>query len=412
MRYVYSLILYLLTPLLPLYLKCRSKKNPEYNYNWQERFGLRLKNPTTQPIIWLHAVSVGEIRAAAKLIQLLGTKYPEYRILVTQMTPTGRNTAKLLYPEAILHYMPYDLPHAVINFYTTFKPKICLIMETEIWPNLVHYANQYKIPIFLVNARLSEKSFSAYAKIGWLIKPILNKFSAILSQDAATQASFIKLGFSGPSVVIGSTKFDITLDQQQVILAKELKQNIGDKKVVIFASTREGEERLIINYIQKQNYLVVIVPRHIERFGTVEQILLKNNINYVKRSENKLIQNNTQVFLGDSMNEMFMYYAMADIAVMGGSFNDFGGQNLIEPILLHKPVILGPSIFNFVKIAGDAVTEGCAIQVDDITQCFATIDDLLSNEAKYKTLVNKCESFSQNFQGASQKVVDLVSQYF
>jgi len=406
-------------PLLPLYLKKRGRKNIEYNYNWHERFGVNLKNIIDKPIIWIHAVSVGEVRAAARLIGLIEEKYPQYQILVTQMTPTGRATAKSLYPNVILHYIPYDLPHAVINFYKTFKPKIGLIMETEIWPNLIHYSAKYRTRLFLVNARLSTKSFRGYNRVRFLLKPILNKFTAILSQDQATYENFVKLGFTGSGAIVGSTKFDLNVDNEHFIVAKELKETIGDKKVVIFASTRDGEEKLIINHIKNQSYLIIIVPRHPERFKLVEKLLLEHKIKYIKRSENKPLSLDTQVFLGDSMGEMFMYYAMSDLAVMGGSLNDFGGQNLIEPIFLDKPVILGPSTFNFAKIAKDAVHDKCAIQVENISECFDIIDRLLDsgklepqeNNEEYKQMVDNCKSFSKQFQGASRRIVDFISKY-
>src|SRR3990167_9130549 len=148
MRYLYSCLLYLIAPFIPVYLYKRAKKNPDYSLHWNERFGFNLKNNSKKPIVWLHAVSVGETRAISKIVELLTKNYPQYKILITQMTPTGRATAKQLYPQAILHYIPYDLPHAVINFYKTFKPQIGIIMETEIWPNLIHYAKQYNIPLF------------------------------------------------------------------------------------------------------------------------------------------------------------------------------------------------------------------------------------------------------------------------
>lgn len=411
MRYIYSLILYLLIPLILLYLKKRGKKNPNYNDSWHERFGIGLIRQTDKPIIWIHAVSIGEIRAASKLIELLENKFISHRILITQMTPTGRETAKRLYGRAIIHYIPYDLPHAVINFYKIFKPKIGLIMETEIWPNLIYYAHAYKIPLFLVNARLSKKSFDAYNRIRFLIKPILNKFNGILCQDTTTEENFIRLGFNGLIQVTGSTKFDLKIDFAQIDLADKLKKNLGSRKVVIFASTRDGEEELIISKIKMQNYLIIIVPRHLERFQLVEQLLLDNKIKYIKRSSQQIINNEIQVFLGDSMGEMFMYYAMSDITVMGGSINNFGGQNLIEPIFLNKPVILGPSIFNFEKIAQNAINDGCAIQVKNVEQCFIEIDKLVSNEAKYNLMQSSCKLFYERFQGASQKTADLVGQY-
>lgn len=411
MIYLYSLILYLICPLIPLYLKKRGRKNHLYNQDWHERFGTRLTNASKKPLIWVHAVSVGEVRAAAKLIELLNIEYPNYQILITQMTPTGRATARELYKTAIIHYIPYDLPHAVNNFYKTFRPKIGLIMETEIWPNLLHYSKKYKVPLFLVNARLSNKSFKSYNKIKILIKPILNNFTAILCQDNITQDNFIKLGFNKLIKVVGSTKFDLMVNDEQINKAYNLKKDISGKKVVIFASTREGEEHEIINNIKNQEYLTIIVPRHPERFSLVEQILIKNSIKYIKRSENKVITNDVQVFLGDSMGEMFSYYAMADIAVIGGSFNNSGGQNLIEPIYLNKPVIIGPSTFNFAKIVQDAIDEGCTIQVKNMAECCTKIEEIFNDPYIYNNMVASCKVFSAKYQGASQKTLDSINQY-
>lgn len=411
MRYIYSLILYLAAPLVPFYLKKRGKKNKEYNKYWHERFGINLVNNSQKPIIWIHAVSVGETRAIAKIVEFLQLKYPQYQILITNMTPTGRMTAKTLYQRVMHHYIPYDLPHAVDNFYKIFKPQICLIAETEIWPNLIHYATKYKVPIFLINARLSKKSFNSYNRVKFLIKPILNQFTAILCQDENSKNNFLNLGYTGYADVIGNTKFDFMPDIKQIKLASSLKNDIVNKKVVIFASTRDGEEGMFIPYLKNKDYLVIIVPRHLERFKPVEQMLINNKISYIKRSDNKPIDTDTQVFLGNSMGEMFMYYELCDIAVIGGSFGDFGSQNLIEPILLNKPVIFGPSTFNFARIAIDVIHDGCGIQVANSIECLEVVDNLLQDEAKYSQLKNNCKTFATKYTGASERVIKVVGKY-
>lgn len=412
MRYIYSFLLYLIAPFILIYLKKRAKKNKQYNLFWNERFGFKLENKIAKPIIWLHAVSVGETRAMAKLVKIFTEQYPSYQLLITQMTPTGRETAKLLYPNVELHYVPYDLPHAVINFYKTFKPKIGLIMETEIWPNLIFYADKFKIPLFLINARLSDKSFNSYNKIKYILSPILNKFSGILCQNQATYDNFVKLCQVANTQVIGNTKFDIIIDQNQFKIAKYFKSNLQEKKVVIFASTRIGEEKLILDSLpEKFSYLLIIVPRHLERFTEVESLLIKKQLMYQKRSDNKPIDTNTQVFIGNSMGEMIAYYTMADIAVIGGSFNDNGGQNLIEPIYLHKPVIFGQSMYNFAEVAKNALADNCALQVANPQECFVTIEKLLNNEELYNQLVENCSHFTNRYQGASEQIVSEVAKY-
>lgn len=410
MRYLYSFLLYVLSPLACLYLKKRGKKNPAYNQDWNQRFGFNLKQPINKPIIWFHAVSVGETRAIAKLIELIEQKYPSYQILITHMTPTGKATAKSLYPNAILQYVPYDLPHAVISFYKMFKPKIGMIVETEIWPNLIHYAKRYNIPLFLINARLSNKSYNSYNKIKYLIRPILNQFSAILCQDELTKNNFTKLGCVNDLRIIGSTKFDLIINDKQVSLGGKLKEQIN-KKIIVFASSRDGEEKLLLNYLKDSEYLFIIIPRHIERFSVVEDLLKENDITYIKRSDNQVMTENVNVVLGDSIGEMFFYYALSDIVIMGGSFNDFGSQNLIEPISLGKPVILGPSIFNFAEIAKNAFAANCAIQVEDMRECFKQIKLIVDSKPRYKELVNNCQLFCKNHLGASDKILDFIDNY-
>lgn len=416
MRYIYSIVFYLLSPLFFLYLKKRAKKNPDYNLFWSERFAFKLKNNIAKPIIWIHAVSVGETRAMAKLVELLETYYPNFAILITQMTPTGRNTAKNLFPNAHLRYIPYDLPHGVINFYNTFKPKLGLIMETEIWPNLIHYAKQFNIPLYLVNARLSDKSFEKYNKIKFIITRILNKFTGILSQDESTLDKFKKLGYVNFGQVIGSFKFDNMVDSYKNInKVNFLKQKIPAKKIIIFASTRDGEEQQILANIP-DNFpgLILIVPRHPERFDEVERLLIEKKLKYQKRSDNdKVINFDTQVFLGDSMGEMQFYYALSDLAVIGGSFSDFGSQNLLEPLQMDIPVIIGPSIYNFAKISVDAVSYGCVIQVKTILECFKIIDELFFSEdnTRYLTLKNNARNFIESYKGASQIAFTIIKKH-
>lgn len=415
MIFLYSLLTYLIAPFILFYLLKRSKKNPNYKLFWNERFAFNLKNKETKPIIWLHSVSVGETRAMVKLINLINLNYPNYKILITMMTPTGRKTAEDLYKNVIIHYIPYDMPHAVIKFYKTFKPKIGLIMETEIWPNLMVYAKKYKIPVFLVNARLSTKSFNSYKNIIFFIKDILNCFTGILCQDDSTKNNFNMLGYKNKLSVVGNTKFDIFDNKEENFATNyftHFTQNLKNKKIVIFSSTRDGEEKMIIEKISNNyDYLIVIVPRHPERFQKVEQLLIENNIKYLKRSDNIPITEDTKVFLGDSMGEMMSYYKMSDLAVIGGSFANTGGQNLIEPIFLNIPVIFGKSMYNFETIARNYLVDGCAIQVDGINECFLKIDEIFANEGMYNTLKSNCTKIINNYKGASEKIFKEISLF-
>jgi 3-deoxy-D-manno-octulosonic-acid transferase len=415
--------MYIFVLFVPLYFRTISKKDPEYN-NLHERFGLSLVNNSTKPIIWIHAVSVGETRAIAQLIELISQDYPQYQILITQMTSTGRATAANLYPNAMLHYIPFDMPHAIINFYKTFKPKLGLIMETEIWPNLIYYAKNFNVPLYLINARLSDRSYKSYSKIKFFIKPILNNFNGILCQDQLTADNFKKLGYNRNLSIVGNIKFDMLIDNSKFAVANFLMQNLWNeslqssnetnklvcKKVIVFASTRDGEEQLILDSIPLHiNYLIVIVPRHPERFLLVENLIKETKkFKYQKRSDNKPIEGDTQIFIGNSLGEMLAYYKMADIAVIGGSFANFGGQNLIEPIYMDTPVIIGQYTYNFAKVTADAIKSECVVQVGNIEECFHKINELLTNPDKYIKMVTNCSIFAKKYQGSSKRIMDII----
>lgn len=411
MRLLYSLLLYLISPLIPLYLNKRGKKNPNYLLNWNERFGKNLINPSSKPIIWLYSVSVGETRAMQKLVEIIRVNMPQYQILITNMTPTGRDTATKLYPQAIVHYIPYDLPHSVVNFYKTFKPVLGIIMETEIWPNLIYYGHKFNIPLYLVNARLSAKSYHGYKRFKWLIMPVLNKLNGILCQDDNTKSNFLGLGYKGNLRLVGNTKFDLVISHDIEEKIKLFKKLFGNRKIICFASTRDGEEELILDQLKFENsVLYLIIPRHLERFAVLEDLLIKRNIAYQKRSDNKDILDTTKIVIGDSLGEMLAYYAVSYLAVIGGSFKDFGGQNPIEAIYMHKPAIFGLSMFNFNDIAKNALKYGCAIQVENINKLWFIINNLLTNSTKYDKYQANCEAFIHEYQGASQRIFDIVTK--
>ena len=302
MRYLYSFLMYVFALFIPFYFKKLSNKNSPYGVNLHERFGINLVNNSVKPIIWIHAVSVGETRAIAKLVELINQKYPNYQILITQMTSTGKATAANLYPNAMLHYIPFDMPHAIKNFYKVFKPKLGLIMETEIWPNLIHYAKFFNVPLYLINARLSTKSYQTYLKIKFFIQPILNNFKGILCQDQLTADNFKQLGYTNSLIIIGNIKFDMLIEQEKYSTTINfLMQNLIhqshqsltsgvpniNKKIIVFASTRDGEESLILDNIPLDiKYLIIIVPRHPDRFSLVEKLVKESGkFKYQKRSD-------------------------------------------------------------------------------------------------------------------------------
>lgn len=410
MRKFYSLLTYAIAPLIPLYLKKRGNKNRAYLDNWHERFGYKLHNPSNKPIIWLHSVSVGETRAMQKLVELIETNLPNYQILITNMTPTGRDAAKLLYPHAIVHYVPYDISFCVKSFYKTFKPKIGIIMETEIWPNLIHFAFNYNIPLYLANARLSDRSYKGYNRFKWALMPIINKFSGILCQDENTANNFKKLSYQGDLSIIGNTKFDLIINKDTVQCIDLFKKLFENRRVVTFASTRENEEELILNNIDlESDVCYLIIPRHPERFSVLENLLKSKKISYQKRSNNQQIENTTKVVIGDSMGEMLAYYSISYLVVIGGSFSDCGGQNPIEAIFMNVPVIFGQSMFNFADVAKNSLQTGCAkqININELRQC---VNDLVCNMEEYIKLKNNCNDFISKYQGASERVFSVIKQ--
>lgn len=405
MRKLYSALTYLVAPLLPLYLKKRGKKTPAYLDNWSERFGYKLTNPSTKPIIWLHSVSVGETRAMQKLVELITSELPEYQILITTMTPTGRATAHQLYPQAIIHYVPYDLSFCVKQFYKTFKPQIGLIMETEIWPNLIHFGHKNNIPLYLVNARLSDRSCRGYKRFNWALMPIINQLTGILCQDEATKVNFTKLNYQGKLQVIGNTKFDLVITAMIKERIEVFKTMFGHRKIVTFASTRDGEEELFLNNLKlESDILYLIIPRHPERFVVLEDLLKQRKISYQKRSDKQNISPSTQIVIGDSMGEMLAYYAISYLVVIGGSFTDCGGQNPIEAIFMGVPVIFGTSMYNFAEVAKNCLNDECGIQVSDINKLNGAISDLIVNHQHYQRLNDNCNKFTSKYQGASAKI--------
>ncbi len=412
MRRLYSFLTYLAIPVIPFYLLKRGRKNPDYNKNWHERFGIALKNPATKPLIWLHSVSVGETRAMLKLVEILERDYPKYQLLITTMTPTGRKTALELYPNALVHYVPYDVTFCVNSFLDTFNPSICVIMETEIWPNLIHFTHKRGIPIFLANARLSDKSYRGYKRFSWALNPILNKINGILCQDGNTKLNFDKLNYSGRLSTTGNTKFDLDINDSVYYKIKEFKQIIGNKKVIVFSSTRIGEEEMILDNIDfNLDVIYLIVPRHPERFDEVAQLLDFKGIKYQRRSNMVDLAIDTKVIIGDSMGEMLAYYAISYLAVIGGSFGDFGGQSPIEALFMGIPVVFGPSMYNFRAVAKSATADKCAIQIGGVAELKQTIDELVNNTLFYNHVRYQCIDFIEKNKGASTRVVKVLSKY-
>ena len=384
MRALYTLLLWLLLPLLFVRLALRSRKQPEYLRHTGERFGFYAAS-CDKPVIWLHAVSVGETRATVSLVARLRKAYPDHRILLTHTTPTGRATGEQLYGDnAMRVYLPYDYPFAVRRFMRHFRPEIGILMETEIWFNLIHAGRDAGVPMLLVNARLSEKSAKGYRRFASLTQNALKSLACVAAQTADDAARLQALGATCVSVM-GNLKFDIAAPEAMLALGGTLRAQFGaSRRIFLGASTREGEEALLLDAWQAadtKGALLVIVPRHPQRFGEVASLLEKRGLCYRLRSENRPVERDVQVLLGDSMGEMFAYYSACDIAFIGGSLLPFGGQNLIEACSVGTPVLIGPHTYNFADASRFAVESGAALQVRDAAELVDTAAKLLGDSA-------------------------------
>jgi len=416
-RNVYTFLLYLLLPFTPLKLLWRARKQPEYLEHWQERYGFYKIKPH-KPVIWLHCVSVGETRAAEPLVKALLAQHPEYLILLTHTTPTGRATSEQLFGGNVSRaYLPYDLPFAVNRFLKHFKPVIGLLMETELWFNLIASCQQHKIPLLLANARLSEKSAQGYLKLGKVARQGLQGLTAIAAQTPQDAARLQNLGANNVSI-IGNIKFDVAPHDDAATKGQALRNLLGKEwPVFLAASTREGEEELILDAVAEAdipNLLTIIVPRHPQRFDAVAELLKKNTSGFARRSSlgnDTVVNAQTSFVLGDSMGEMFTYYASCDIAFVGGSLLPLGGQNLIEACSMGKPVLIGPHTFNFEQATEMAIAAGAALRVQDSSDLARHLQTLFADAGKQNAMSAAALRFSNESRGATERTLSLLNQY-
>lgn len=413
-RFFYSTLLYLVLPFVPLKLWWRGVKQPEYRQHWAERFGFYRHKPV-EPIIWLHCVSVGETRAAEPLIKALLQAYPNHQILLSHTTPTGRDTSEQLFADSVLRvYLPYDLPFAVNGFLRHFQPRIGLLMETELWFNLIATCNKRDIPLLLLNARLSEKSAKGYGKLGHLVAEGLHGLKAVAAQTADDAARLQKLGANNVRVY-GNLKFDVKPPINAFEKGSQLR-NLFDKNneriVFLAASTREGEEALILKAVKDLNVLTVIVPRHPQRFDEVEALIKRAGFSYQRRSELTIpVDSTVLVILGDSMGELFSYYVACDFTFVGGSLLEFGGQNLIEAATMGKPILIGQHTYNFAEASKNAVAAGAAIQVNNVEELRKHIQNLFNNAELRQKMQKASRNFSQSATGTTAKSMELIAGY-
>ncbi len=411
MQILYSFLLYLLTPLILLKLYLRSKQAPAYRQRIAERFGFI---PALQKnAIWIHAVSVGEVQAAIPLVRRLQQIYPNTHFLITTMTPTGSERVITAFQQTVQHaYLPYDYPDAVQRFLRNTQPNILILMETELWPNLLTACRQRGIAVILANARLSAKSTRGYARIQPFTRHILANLNHVAAQTEQDKQHFIQLGLDAKRIsVTGSIKFDLQLADNLIEQAKLLRQQWGNARLIwIAASTHEGEEQIILNVyriLMKKfpHLLVVLVPRHPERFDSVAKLCQRYDLRIVRRCLKQVCDENTHVYLGDTMGELQLLFAASDIAFIGGSLLPIGGHNLLEPAAVGLPVIFGPHVFTFKEISQQLLAVGAGKQVNNAQTLLQAVELYAENPTLRRLTGQNGLQYLQQNKGALDKLL-------
>lgn len=409
-RAFYTLIWLLGLPLALLRSRLRGRLEPGYLEDIGGRLGLGAQ-PPARPTLWLHAVSVGETRAAAPLLAALRARYPDHRILITQMTATGRATARQLYGDfAEFAWLPWDLPWAQRAFLRRWKPALGIVMETEIWPNLLRECRQASVPVVLANARLSARSAARYARVGRFVRRVLQDFSAVVAQTADDAARFTALGATRVAVA-GNMKFDIEAPASQLDLGEHWRAALGARRVLLLASTREGEEAPLLDALLPAlppDVLIAVIPRHPQRFDEVADNILSRGLTLCRRSVGAVPDTSTRVWLGDAMGEMFAWYALADLALMGGSWKPLGGQNLIEACAVGCPVVIGPHTFNFSAATLDAIDAGAALRATDEANAADIACALLDDPEVRQRMATAARAFAGAHRGATARTLELL----
>jgi len=406
MRILYSFLLSVLSPLFILRLWIKSRKTPAYFQRVSERFGL-FKKPEVPIDIWIHAVSLGEVNACLPLIGKLLEQEKVPSIAITTMTPTGSQRVKQVYGDKVFHvYLPYDLPMAVNSFLSKLNPKVAVILETEIWPNLITLCHRRGIPMVVANARLSPHSFKGYQRIHCLLKPYLRKLRFVFAQSEEDGQRFLQIGVNQDQLrILGNIKFDIKPSSIDNTVAQAMKNAWGSHRpVVIAASTHENEEQQVLQAFkplkkQREDILLLIAPRHPERFDAVENLCQQSDYRVVRRTNAQDIEPQTEIVIIDSIGELMAFYSVADVVYVGGSLVPVGGHNVLEPISLGLPVIVGPHMFNFNSITKQLKEANGIIQVEDADSLGKAFLSLLNDEQMKKKLIENSSACLKNNQG-------------
>ncbi len=414
-RILYSALLYLLLPLQFFRLWLRGRKAPAYRRRWGERLAY-FPALEKKPRIWLHAVSVGETIAARPLVEKLLSEFPDHRVLVTSTTPTGSEQVKRLFGERVEHrYFPYDLPGTVRRFLRKTAPSLLVVMETELWPNCFHHCRRAGIPVIIANARLSPRSVDGYRRFGRFVRDILGDITMIAAQSEGDAERFIQLGASAGRIAnCGNIKFDMPKDDAAVIAGKTLRRQIGEQRPVwIAASTHAGEEEIILDAHRRiletqPEALLILVPRHPERFDAVAATCEEHGFSLRRRGRSEKPDATTQIYLGDTMGELMQLYAAADIAFVGGSLNDTGGHNPLEPAATGLPVLTGPTIHNFRDIYELLIAEKIAEIVGDASELAAAVASALEKRKETRERGQNARTLIEENRGAVECITAII----
>jgi 3-deoxy-D-manno-octulosonic-acid transferase len=419
-RWFYTFFYYLITPLVLLRLAYRARKAPAYGHRIAERFGF-FTPPQIKGAIWVHAVSVGETIAAAPLIKTLQRLYPQTPLVVTTMTPTGSERVHALFGDTVFHvYAPYDLPDAIARFIGRVQPRLLVIMETELWPNTINACAKRQIPVVLANARLSAKSAAGYQRFAALAQPMLKQLSTVVAQSQADGERFLSLGLPANQLqVSGSIKFDISVEEKLRESAAQLKScwsEHGQRLIIIAASTHEGEDQLILEAFKPlltsaEQPLLVLVPRHPERFERVATLARQLGLEASQRSLTANPDGGCQVFIGDTMGELLLFYGCADIAFVGGSLVNNGGHNMLEAAAWGLPIITGDSDFNFADISLKLQQQGAMRKVSDSQTLSQCLSELLASKQLREEMGNSALQVMNENRGALGRLVEQIEKY-
>lgn len=423
MRLFYTFIFYLLLPFILLRLLWRAIAAPAYAKRWAERFGFVPALSTHKKVVWLHTVSVGEFLAALPLIRRLQAD-DSVQLVITTTTPTGSERVRATLGDSVFHvYASYDLPNVLARFLKRVKPSLYLVMETELWPNTLAACAKRNIPTMLINGRLSEKSARGYARFGALTKPMLQHLSCAAIQNATDAARFVALGLSGDKVMVtGNIKFDLSLTDDlrvQAATLKSLLSNNGQRLVLIAASTHQGEDEIILDAFAQVRTssssaacgaVLVLVPRHPERFERVGQLCVSRGFSVARRSEHSW-NNTNDILLGNTMGELMLMFGASDIAFVGGSLVPNGGHNFIEPAAWGLPLLSGEHVFNFAEVARLMTDAGALVKLGSAAQLAQAFLQLIDDEGERKQRGEAALTVALDNRGALDKTYAVIQHY-